>query len=268
MTVQTLITSISTKMVNVLANQDYVDFINALESTVYSDTIKEFFSTFIPLYDNTNQYSFPTSVTLQDIESVFVNGAEYDKIDLRQKCKGYYLENSKLALYPIPSDTDDSYVSSAGQITFASGSITTTGADFSGFSVGDTILVAGATTTANNKYAVITAVAAKVLTVPTGTFSAGLDAAAVTVWLPSLEVVSRYKPTAKLLAAIATDTLLLPDAFVDLYRYYIYEQICLLREQFDIANNWGIAFNNKMSDFKIWYENSRPKKQVVYKRRW
>jgi hypothetical protein len=263
MTVQSLITSITSKLPNTLTNQDYVDFVNDLESAVYSDTIKEFISTFIPLYANTAQYTFPTGVTLQDIESVFVNGVEYDKIDLRQKITGYYLEGGKLTLRPTPSQTDDSYVSGAGEITFASGSITTTGDDFSGFSVGDTVLVSGATTSANNKYAVITAVAAKVLSFQTGTFSAGADAAAVTVWLPSLEIVSRYKPATKLLANIDTDTLLLPDA--DIYRYCIYAKICELREKFDVANNYKIAFNSKMSDFKIKYENSRPKKKT---KRW
>jgi hypothetical protein len=269
MTVTTLITSIGTKVPHALLSQDILDFINDVESELYTDTIKEFLSTYIPLVANQAQYSFPTGVTILDVESVFVYGVEYPKRDLRQKStKGYYKEESKLTLYPVPSVSDTSYVSGAGEITFAATTITTTGDDFSGFAVGDIILVSGATTAANNKYAVITTVAAKVLTFPAGTFSAGADAAAVTVYKPSLEVVSRYKPTTKLLADIATDTLLLSDAFIDIYRYYAYAQICFLREEFDRGNNWLSQYKNRLSDFKIWYENNRPKQHIPYKRRW
>jgi hypothetical protein len=84
----------------------------------------------------------------------------------------------------------------------------------------------------------------------------------------SLHVVCRTKPAVKLIANITTDALLLPDAFIDLYRYYIYSQIAYLREQFTTGDNWATKFNAKMSDFKIWYENNRPKKRVTYKKRW
>jgi hypothetical protein len=267
--IQSLITSINSKMPNSYSDQDKLDWVNEIESSVYTDTIKEFISTYIPLVANQAQYDFPSGVTILDIESVFLNGVEIPKLDLRQKnSTGYYKEGNKLTLYPTPSLSDTKYVSGAGQITFATDSITTTGSDFSGFSIGDTILVSGATTTVNNKYAVITAVAAKVLTFPANTFTAGVDAAVVTIYLPSLEVISRYKPTAKLIANIGTDTLLLPDAFIDIYRYYIYAQMCFLREQFDKGDNWLSVYNSRMKDYKIFYDNNRPKKQVSSKKRW
>jgi hypothetical protein len=106
------------------------------------------------------------------------------------------------------------------------------------------------------------------LTFPADTWSAGLDAGAVTVSVPSLEVVSRYKPAAKLLANIATDTLLLPDAFIDIYRYYAYAQISYLREQFDRGNAWLNQYKTRLSDFRIWYENNRPKKHIQFKKSW
>ena len=269
MVVNTLITSVATKMPHALTNQDILDFVNDTEQSLYNDTVKEFISTYIPLVANQAQYSFPTGVTLLDCESVFLYGVELPKRDLRQKnTKGYYKEGDKITLFPVPSASDTSYVSGAGEITFAATTITTTGDDFSGFVVGDTVLVSGATTTANNKYAVVTAVAAKVLTFPADTFTAGLDAAAVTVHKPSLEVVSRYKPTAKLIANITTDVLLLPDAFIDIYRYYIYAQICYLREQFDKGNNWLSQYKSRLMAYKIWYENNRPKQHVAYKKRW
>jgi hypothetical protein len=269
LTVTTLIASILSKMPHSLVNQDIVDFFNDVESQLYTDTVKEFISTYIPLIASQAQYSFPTGTTILDIESVFLRGVELPKRDLRQKnWRGYYKEGDKLTVSPVPSTSDTVYVSGAGEITFAATTITTTGDDFTGAKVGDIILVSGAATAANNKYATATGAAAKVLTFPADTWSAGLDAGAVTVSVPSLEVVSRYKPTAKLLANITTDTLLLPDAFIDIYRYYAYAQICFLREQFDRGDNWVRLYNSRMSDYKIWYENNRPKQHIPFKRRW
>lgn len=269
MIVTTLIASILAKMPHTLTSQDILDFINDVESQLYSDTVKEFTSTYIPLTANLTQYSFPTGVTLLDTEVVFLNGTELPKRDLRQKnWRGYYKEGDKLTLSPVPAVSDTSYVSGAGEITFGTATITTTGADFTGVTVGDTILISGATTTANNKYAVVISVAAKVLTFPASTFTAGADAAVITVYVPALEVISRYKPAVKLIANIATDTLALPDSFIDLYRYYCYAQIAALRENFDISNNWNLSYRNRLNEFRIYYSNNSPRMQSHYNRRW
>lgn len=269
LTVQTLKTSVDAKMPNTLVIQDYVDFVNDLEASVYSDTIKEFQSVFIPLVANRHQYSFPTGSTILDIESVLLNGTELPKRDLRQKnTRGYYKEQDKLALYPCPSHSDTNYVSGAGDITFDTDFITTMGDDFTGFAVGDILLVSGATTAANNRYAAVAKVEAKKLTFADGTFTEEADAAVVTISKPSLEVVCRVKPTAKTAAGISTETLLLPDAYVNIYRYYIFAQICMLREQYDKANVWMEYYNSRMVEFKIWYENNRPKQHNAYRRRW
>lgn len=267
MTVQALKTSVDAKMPNTLVAQDYVDFVNDLEASVYMDTVKEFASEYIPLVAGQHQYDFSTGTTILDIESVFLNGTELPKRDLRQKnTRGYYKEQDKLALYPCPSHSDTSYVSEAGDITFDTNSITTAGDDFTGFAVGDTLLVSGATTAANNRYAAAAKVEAKKLTFADGTFTEEADAAVVTISKPSLEVVCRTKPTAKTAAGIATETLLLPDAFTNMYRYYIFAQICLLREQYDKANVWMEYYNSRMVEFRIWYENNRPKQHIPYKR--
>lgn len=269
MTVQALKTSVDAKMPNTLVTQDYVDYINDLEASVYMDTVKEFVSVYIPLIAGQHQYSFPTGATILDIESVLLNGAELPKRDLRQKNKrGYYKEQNKFALYPCPSQSDTSYISGENEITFGADSITTIGDNFTGFAAGDTLLVSGATTAANNLYAVVAKVEAKKLTFADDVFADGADAAAITVSKPSLEVVYRVKPTAKTAAGIASETLLLPDAFANMYRYYIFAQICLLREQYDKANVWMEYYNGRMLEFRIWYENNRPKQHNAYKRRW
>lgn len=269
MTVATLITSILAKVPHTFTNQDILDFINDVEAQAYNDTIKDLYSTYIPLVAYQPQYSFPTGVGILDCEAVFLYGNEIPKLDIRQKnIKGYYVEGAKLTISPVPSESDSSYVSGAGEITFAANSITTTGDDFEEFVVGDIVLISGATTAANNKYALVVSVADKVLTFPASTFSAGLDAGAVTISVPSLEVIARYKPTTKLLANIATDTLLLPDAFIDVYRYYAYAQMNYLRENFDIGNNWLMQYQTRLNDLKVWYGNTKPKAQIPNKKRW
>lgn len=267
MTVQKLISSVSAKMPSTLANQDYVDFINELEASVYVDTVKEFISVYIPIVANQHQYNFPTDTTILEVESVFLNTIELVKRDLRQKnTRGYYTEQGKLTLYPVPSVSDTAYVSSANEITFDTDSITTIGDDFEGFTIGDTALISGATT--NNLYAVVTAVEAKKLTFAEGTFAAGADTEVITISVPSLEVVCRVKPTEKTVINISTDTLLLPDSFINVYRYYIFAQICLLREQYDKANVWMEYYNSRIAELRMWYENNRPKQQIPFKRRW
>lgn len=183
-------------MPNTYEDQDHLDWINDVESSLYSDTVKEFVGFKIALVSGQAAYDFPTGYDILDIESVFVNGSEYKKRDLRQyQTSGYYKETDKLTLHPAPSQTD-------------------------------------------------------------------------AVGAESLYVVCRYKPAAKTIDGIATDTLLLPDAFMDIYRYYIYAQICFLREQFDKGNNWLNMYNSRMKDYKIFYENNRPKQHIPYKKSW
>ena len=67
------------------------------------------------------------------------------------------------------------------RLTFGTNTITTTGADFVGFAVGDSVVVAGCSITANNKTATITGVSEKVLTFGAGTFTAGVEAEGVTI---------------------------------------------------------------------------------------
>jgi hypothetical protein len=85
---------------------------------------------------------------------------------------------------------------------------------------------------------------------------------------PSLEVISRFRPTKKLIGNIATDTLVLPDVYADIYRYYIYSQIAYLRENFAVGDNWARKYNARIGDFTIWYDNHRPKEYLKQKSRW
>jgi hypothetical protein len=233
-----------------------VSFVNALELLIYDTVIKECTVNYTALAANIQAYSLPSGVTWNDVLSVAIGDIEYNKLNATiNSQKGYWYQDSKIFLYPVPDTADDSYVSGASKITFATNTITTTDDDFEEFQVGDYILISGCTVnTGNNKYALVITVADKVLTVPASTFTAGLETAAITIAVPSMKVVSRYHPTKKAVANIATDTLLLPDSFAMLYNYYIYAEISDLRREWGDSQQWRLKFNSKLTDFIQWYQ--------------
>lgn len=192
MKVSEIITSISAKMPNSLANQDMLDFINDVEAQLYNETIKDFVTTIIPTVAGQAEYDFPANVTILDIEALLLDNVELPKRDVRQGNRaGYYGDGGKLTLSPVPSSANT-----------------------------------------------------------------------------SIKVISRLKPTVKLIADISADDLLLPSAYIDIYRYYAYAQISFLREQFDRGNSWLMQFNTRMNDYKMWYNNNKPRMFVKYNRRW
>jgi hypothetical protein len=197
LTVSALITSIASKFDHSYDNQDILDLINEVEQSVYSEYIKEFDSAVLATVAEQSAYDLSTGVSFDAIESLFVNGSEYKKRDLRQhETKGFYKDgDGKLCLYPVPTTTD------------AVGS--------------ETVLI-----------------------------------------------VYRKKPAVKLVAAIETDTLSLPEAFTDIYRYYIKGQICFLQKEFTEGRNWLELFNSRTLDLVKWWGNNRPKAHIPYKRRW
>jgi hypothetical protein len=101
--------------------------------------------------------------------------------------------------YNIVDDTfgslENTYTSGANQITFATNKITTSGADFSGFVVGDGVTISGClVNTVNNKTVIIREIAAKVLTFSDETFTAGAETAAITVKraVPDIDFACEY----------------------------------------------------------------------------
>jgi len=75
-----------------------------------------------------------------------------------------------------------SYVSGTNQISFSTTTITTTGADFPNFNIGETITITYCTVnTSNNKSAVLVSKTAKTLTFAAATFTSGAETAAITI---------------------------------------------------------------------------------------
>jgi len=242
---------------HVHTNATVLKWINLLESNL--DIVKTYTVKYYVRTLNVFQYALPSGVDIEDIKAVYVNGTKYKKKDSRayKENRSYWYEDSKLCIYPACSEADLSYVSGAGEITFSTNSITTTGDDFT-FSVGDTILIIGATTAANNIHATIIGVAAKVLTFAASTFTAGADANITTIARPKIKVVYEDKPTAKLLANIATDTLNLPDKWIEAYDYFLMSKIAYLAKDYAEAQNNMMMSNAKVAEYELWYENHRP----------
>jgi hypothetical protein len=253
-------------------NAVVLKWINLAESQL--DIIKTYTTKYYARVINEFQYTLPTGVDILDISSVYVNGTRYKKKDSREyKCYySYWYEDGKLCIHPACAETDLSYVSSTSEITFASGSITTTGDDFSGVAIGDIILVSGCTVNAaNNKYATVTGVAAKVLSFATGTFTAGAETAAITISVPKVKVVYENKHTTKLLANIGTDTLMLPEAYIEIYDFFLMSKIAYLDKEYVDYRNHLISFNSAVERLEKWYENRRsqnPDSDFIAKEDW
>ena len=65
-----------------------------------------------------------------------------------------------------------------------------------------------------------------------------------------IKVVYLTKPTSK---TLVTDELLLPNQFINAYRYYIYAQILLLRDEDSRVEKWMMQFNEIERKLVEWY---------------
>lgn len=77
------------------------------------------------------------------------------------------------------------------------------------------------------------------------------------------------QPTTKTDALKATQDLELADRFANIYRYYLFTQICLHNKEFGEANNWTEQYNAALGKFLVWYWKGRPQNNVtINKKRW
>lgn len=260
-TVSAFITDLLSKYEHVYTNADILSFVNEVELNVYADIAKIYTNQYYRRQLNVSQFSLPSGVSFDDVRNVYVGGIPYRKYDVRsyKQNKSYWYENSKLNIYSLFDTTDTEYVSGASEITFASSTITTTGDDFVGFVIGDVIQVTGCLlTTGNNKFATVLGVAAKVLTFATGTFTAQIEAAVISMQTTKIKVTYQVQPVKKLIADIATDTLLISDRFMDVYTYYCVSKIALFNRDFGEYKNWQLMYNNRVGEYKVWRDSIEP----------
>jgi hypothetical protein len=75
---------------------------------------------------------------------------------------------------------------------------------------------------------------------------------------PKIRLVYQNKPVTKLIANIATDTLLINDRFIDIYDYYLMAKIAYLAgENADYQNHMNM-FNSRVFDYEQWWDDNRP----------
>lgn len=79
---------------------------------------------------------------------------------------------------------------------------------------------------------------------------------------PKIRVVYQVRPTPKLYENIDTDTLLLPDMFMDIYDYFLMSKVSYMLKEYAESQNHTVMFNNRVNEFEEWYEENRPQKPV------
>ena len=274
MTILSFMNDLQAKFPHSHTTAEVIAWINEVDRSVFADAEKNFLVANYQRAANVSNISMPTGVEFEDIESISVNGFKYWPSDLRtinNSSRYYFKEDGKLEIRPIPAISDIEYVSGASEITFASNSITTTGDDFVGFVIGDTIKINGCLLAiANNRNAVVTAVSAKVLTVNPSTFSVQTEAAAITIQAPKIKLVYVAKPTDRTIADLALE-LRIPARFQPIYRYYLMAEISKARKEFGDANNYIIDFNNKVREYEDFYQSRqgiKPEESVVMDGGW
>lgn len=258
-TVKTLIDDIDALYDNTYTNPQKLKWINDLMTKIYAEVIEDYEVAYQPLVKNQTQYTYPSGVTIDDIVRFYVGRLDYDKIsNAHNNERGYWNNNGKINIFPIPYTDDTEYEADSGELTFTTSEIK--GGSFTGFSVGDIVTISGCTDqTANNITDIITGVDSDTLTFADDTFTAQVEEAGdVTIQVQSIKIVHRYKPTKFLLADIETDKLPLPEQFRDLYEYYIYSQIALFDREFGEHGNYARLFNSRLADLMTWWGDNKP----------
>jgi hypothetical protein len=75
---------------------------------------------------------------------------------------------------------------------------------------------------------------------------------------PGIRCVYIIRPTAKVLANIETDDLLITDEYINVYKYFIFWKIALMNREFDEANNWSDLFNSEFAELSKWVKRKSP----------
>lgn len=260
MNVQDYITNFALEYDHPYEDSVILKWINLAESNIYGDIIKEYLVKYYVRTLNAFQYSLPDGVNFEDVKGLYVNGKRYKKKDVRsyKEDRTFWLENSKLCFYPSCQDTDKTYVANAGELTFSSSTIATTGGKFN-FSIGEVVLVSGCTVNAsNNKYATIIGVENDTLTFTPGTFETGTEIGVVALYAPKIKLIYLNVPKAKLIDNIDVDTLIIPDRFIDIYDYYLAAKIANLAKESDEYRNNMALFNARVSEYVSWHDEHRP----------
>lgn len=180
-TVAQLKTSIQSKFPDSASytDQDFLDWVNDLESDIYTRIIKKYETKTITSVASQQNYAYPSGISIDDIDRIYFQDIEYEKIDIRTFEENYgkycfYDKGGQLYLYPIP------------------GTAVTNG----------------------------------------------------------IQLICLTKPTKK---TLTSENLLLPDQFVNAYKYYIQAQILILKDEDSRAQKWLNLYNDEEIKISQWY---------------
>ena len=73
-----------------------------------------------------------------------------------------------------------------------------------------------------------------------------------------LYIIRRWKPTIITVADYESKELLLPDAFLEAYEYYLRSKISFEQKDAAEANAWGSLYTQSIKEFQSWYVPKQP----------
>jgi hypothetical protein len=76
---------------------------------------------------------------------------------------------------------------------------------------------------------------------------------------PGIRVVHIVRPVKKSVDNILTDTLLITDEFINVYKFWLFSKMALLNKEFDEYNSWSILFNEEWKSLTKWVNRTKPK---------
>jgi hypothetical protein len=74
----------------------------------------------------------------------------------------------------------------------------------------------------------------------------------------NIRLVYQHKPAPKVIANIATDELLIPLMFQQIYDFFILQKIAYNRKFYSEAQNHATSYNAEVGRYEDWWENHRP----------
>lgn len=115
-TIRQIIDAVDGLKTNSYTDTQKLAWLNEVEQSVKEEIMRTFLHTTVQRLADTTEYSLPNGVTFEDIEVVYFDGVEADKLDQRSYldsdigARGYYKPTtaSKFAINPAPSYDDDS----------------------------------------------------------------------------------------------------------------------------------------------------------------
>lgn len=115
-TIRQIIDAVDGLKSNTYTDAQKLAWLNEVEQSVKEEIMRSFLHTTVQRLANTSEYSLPNGVTFEDIEVLYMDGIEADRLDqrsyLHSTCgdRGYYKPTtaSKFAINPTPISDDDS----------------------------------------------------------------------------------------------------------------------------------------------------------------